>query len=152
MPPAHINLLKNAHWWLEFDQKLFVHGGFDLKKPLRDQSLQMLTWDRDLLAGAWEKHLRGENFEYPVYQEIFIGHTTTEIYKTTEPLHLGNLWNLDTGAGWAGKLTIMDITTHQYWQSDLALELYPSMGRKSIEEYNLKSSKIKPDQFLPTQC
>jgi serine/threonine protein phosphatase 1 len=35
-----------------------------------------------------------------------------------------NIWNLDTGAGYNGKLTIMDIKTKEYWQSDLVTELY----------------------------
>ena len=30
-----------------------------------------------------------------------------------------NVWNLDTGAGYGYKLTIMDIDTKQYWQSDV---------------------------------
>ena len=36
-----------------------------------------------------------------------------------------NVWNLDTGGGWLGKLTIMDIDTKQFWQSDFVYELYP---------------------------
>lgn len=36
-----------------------------------------------------------------------------------------NVWNIDTGAGWSGKLTIMDIDTKEYWQSDFVKELYP---------------------------
>jgi len=35
------------------------------------------------------------------------------------------VWNLDTGAGMSGKLTVMDIDTKEYWQSDLVTELYP---------------------------
>ena len=36
----------------------------------------------------------------------------------------GNIFNLDTGAGWDGKLTIMDIDTLRYWQSDNVKTLY----------------------------
>ena len=36
---------------------------------------------------------------------------------------------IDTGAGWEGRLTIMDIETKQFWQSDLVTDLYPGMGR-----------------------
>ena len=35
-----------------------------------------------------------------------------------EPVKLGKLWDIDTGAGWAGKLTVMDVDTEKYWQSD----------------------------------
>ena len=64
-----------------------------------------------------------------------MGHTTTQWFarnkerkgltpdKTfelgTKPLFLCNVIMLDTGAGWFGKMTIMDVNTHEYWQSDL---------------------------------
>jgi serine/threonine protein phosphatase 1 len=35
-----------------------------------------------------------------------------------------NIWNLDTGAGFKGRLTIMEVETKAYWQSDLLTELY----------------------------
>lgn len=37
-----------------------------------------------------------------------------------------NVWNLDTGSGFSGKLTIMDIDTKEFWQSDFVRELYPN--------------------------
>ena len=37
-----------------------------------------------------------------------------------------NVWNLDTGAGYRGRLTIMDIDSKKYWQSDNAILLYPN--------------------------
>ncbi len=39
-------------------------------------------------------------------------------------MQAANIWNLDTGAGFKGKLTIMDVTTKEYFQSDLAQDLY----------------------------
>jgi serine/threonine protein phosphatase 1 len=36
-----------------------------------------------------------------------------------------NVWNIDTGAAFTGKLTIMDIDTRQFWQSDPVKNLYP---------------------------
>jgi serine/threonine protein phosphatase 1 len=65
------------------------------------------------------------NIEEPC-KEIFIGHTSTLLWKKTEPIHAANIWNLDTGAGSHGKLTIMDVETKQYYQSDLASLLYPN--------------------------
>lgn len=35
-----------------------------------------------------------------------------------------NILNLDTGAGHSGRLTIMDISTKKFWQSDPLPELY----------------------------
>lgn len=127
MPQAHIGFLKNAHLWVKFDRKLFVHAGFDPKKPMINHDLQTLVWDRDLLNDAWKKYLRNEDCQYADFEEIYLGHTTTELYNSLKPLKLCNVWALDTGAGWSGKLTIMDVATKKYWQSDLTPQLY---GRK----------------------
>jgi serine/threonine protein phosphatase 1 len=37
-----------------------------------------------------------------------------------------NVWNIDTGAAFTGKLTIMDIDTKNFWQSDPVRNLYPN--------------------------
>jgi len=63
------------------------------------------------------------------YKEIYLGHTTTQEFRSMLPLHFCNVWALDTGAGWSGKLTIMDVDTKQYWQSDLTPVLYGLKGR-----------------------
>ena len=130
MPKAHVDLLKNAHLWIEYNDKLFVHAGFDPKKPMAKQGLQILVWDRDLLGDAWKKYLRGEvDYQYTEFKEIYLGHTTTEMFHSLRPMNFCNIWALDTGAGWSGKLTIMDVDTHEYWQSDLTPELYGVKGR-----------------------
>ena len=130
MPKAHVDLLKNAHLWVEYNDKLFVHAGFDPKKPMAGQGLQTLVWDRDLLGDAWKKYLRGEvDYQYTEFKEIYLGHTTTEMFHSIKPMKLCNIWALDTGAGWSGKLTIMDVDTHEYWQSDLTPKLYGIKGR-----------------------
>jgi serine/threonine protein phosphatase 1 len=36
-----------------------------------------------------------------------------------------NITNMDTGAGHTGKLTIMDIDSKIFWQSDPLPKLYP---------------------------
>ncbi|MBI5415570.1 MAG: metallophosphoesterase [Candidatus Omnitrophica bacterium] len=127
MPPAHIDFLKNARRWLEFDGKLFVHGGFDPRRPIGEQPLEFIVWDRDLLKDAWERAARGEDCRYGGFEEIYLGHTPTHLFDSTQPLHLCNIRALDTGAGWWGKLTIMDITTKHYWQSDMTPSLYPGV-------------------------
>lgn len=44
--------------------------------------------------------------------------------KELKPVRSSNVWNLDQGAGYEGKLTIMDVDTHEYWQSDIISDLY----------------------------
>ena len=36
-----------------------------------------------------------------------------------------NVGNLDTGAAFTGKLSLMDINTKEFWQSDPVWKLYP---------------------------
>jgi serine/threonine protein phosphatase 1 len=57
-------------------------------------------------------------------RRIFIGHSSTINWKTDRPMRAANVWNLDTGAGSGGRLTIMDVETREFWQSDLMRELY----------------------------
>jgi serine/threonine protein phosphatase 1 len=53
------------------------------------------------------------------FREIFIGHTPTMNWDTDKPMRAVNIFNIDTGARHGGRLTIMDVRTKQYWQSDL---------------------------------
>ena len=64
-----------------------------------------------------------------MYKNVFIGHTGL---IQGIPEKAVNVWNLDTNAGWGNKLTIMDVDTEEYWQSDLITTLYPNFknGRK----------------------
>ena len=124
MPQAHIDFLKGGQLWIEVQNKLFVHAGFVPALPLEQNSAQVLVWDRDLLKDAWEAANYRREEQITKYDDIFIGHTTTELYNTLQPIHVCNVWNIDTGAGWSGKLTIMDVDTKEYWQSDLSPDLY----------------------------
>lgn len=124
MPKAHIDFLKNGQLWIERDDQVFVHGGFNPDIPLSSHSAQALVWDRRLLDMAWKMQAEGRKRKLGRYKDIFVGHTTSELYNTLQPIHVCNVWNIDTGAGWSGKLTIMDVDTKEYWQSDLTPDLY----------------------------
>lgn len=124
MPQAHIDFLKNAHLWLELDGQIFVHGGFYPRVPLTEQTAQTLMWDRDLLDAAWKNGLAGIEENFGGFKDIFVGHTTTQMYRNLEPIHACNVCDLDTGAGWSGKLTMMNVKTKKYWQSDFSADLY----------------------------
>jgi hypothetical protein len=42
------------------------------------------------------------------------------------PVHKANVWNMDTGAAYTGALSVMDINTNEFWQSDPLPFLYPN--------------------------
>lgn len=109
---------KAARYYLDDKKRLFVHGGFKLGVPIDEQPLRYLSWDRDLYDN------RNNVFDISPYSEIFIGHTSTWNISHY-PFCRNNVWFLDQGAGWEGKLTIMDVDTHKFWQSDRVANLYP---------------------------
>jgi serine/threonine protein phosphatase 1 len=138
---SHINFLRlMPDYYLDDSNRLFVHAGFtSMHGVLKEQNPINFRWDRTL----WEMVLsmntsltKDSNF-YPKrlrhYSEIFIGHTPTTHYNEALPMHFANVWNIDTGAAFKGKLTIMNVDTKQYWQSDPLPLLYPDeMGRNAI--------------------
>jgi serine/threonine protein phosphatase 1 len=64
------------------------------------------------------------------FERVFIGHTSCFRLDKGNPVWAGGVINLDTGAGWNGVLTIMDVDTEEYWQSDNVRKLYPNtVGR-----------------------
>jgi len=131
VPESHRNLLQSAALFMELDNKLFVHGGINPNMELTKQDPEFLMWDRDLLSDAVRTTKKMPEHRYGQWEDIFVGHTTTECYRTLKPIHACNVWAVDTGAGWSGKLTMMNIDNHDYWQSDLVPDLYPNIqGRR----------------------
>lgn len=139
MTPEHLHLIKHGNYLYEDENnRLFVHGGIDYKKSFEFQTTTECMWDRHLIESAWMTHKMNPNHKYSTYDTIFVGHTTTQIFKRYkqrheeaeyeedfEPIFACNVIDLDTGAGWNGKLTIMNVDTKEYFQSDKARELYP---------------------------
>jgi len=133
VPASHVNLLKKAPLYIEIDKKLFVHSGINPGIAMNKQDSELLMWDRDLLYDAVRIDKTKPNQKFGKWDDIFIGHTTTQCYHTLEPIHACNIWAIDTGGGWNGKLTIMDIDSHEYWQSDLLPTLYPNIPGRHIK-------------------
>ena len=90
----------------------------------------MFYWDRTLweTALAMDPELPKTSDYYPKrfrqYSEIYIGHTPTTYIGESTPHNRANIWNIDTGAGFAGKLSIIDVDTNEFWQSDPLYLLY----------------------------
>jgi serine/threonine protein phosphatase 1 len=113
---THQEFFNKAQPYYIQDKMLFIHGGFDARhgKKVEDCNLQFLTWDRDLIEYAMEGN------RIPGYEWIFVGHTTTQSYSyDLKPIRFNNLYMLDCGAGWTGKLCIMNILTKEYWLSKI---------------------------------
>jgi len=134
IPYRHKEFFKNQlSYYRDEENNLFIHGGFNRHFYLKEQIQETFWWDRDLWNAALSFGHMSEMEGTPKYKfkmienfkEVFIGHTTTECWKKTVPMHAANIWNLDTGAGMFGKLSIMNVDTKEYFQSDTGKELYP---------------------------
>lgn len=121
----HKEFLNSAVPYLEKDGMLFVHGGYYYNANVKATPEHELYWDRDLFYSTFSYHHTIPHG----YKKIFIGHTTTEVLGGTEPLEFNNIVAMDTGAGWSGRLTLMNVDTGEYVQSDLVQDLYPYGGR-----------------------
>lgn len=139
IPESHIRFFSHQiDYYIDDKLRIFTHGGFNRHYLLRDQLTEMFCWDRDLwMAALSYKELEPMGAKFRIAEpctEVYIGHTATTAWKTDKPMKSANIWNLDTGAGFHGKLTIMDADTHEYWQSDLVQQIYPDeLGRRQFK-------------------
>lgn len=134
----HIRFLKSMHnYHIDSENRLYVHAGFTNMHGVEHEYFpNLIFWDRTLweTAMALDKSISTDSKYYPkrlsLYKEIFIGHTPVTRLGETTPLNFANVWNVDTGAAFLGALTIMDVDTKQFWQSDPLPSLYPNeIGR-----------------------
>ncbi|MBS1532548.1 MAG: metallophosphoesterase [Bacteroidetes bacterium] len=112
-------------YYIDGQNRCFVHGGFKRDKPFHGQATSAYYLDRDLWTTAISCHNEGGSLAVETsFSEIYIGHTATAQLGVHHPLNACNIWNIDTGAGASGRLTIMDVDTKEYWQSDRIPTLY----------------------------
>lgn len=133
----HIDFLEQLTLFhVDTHNRLFVHGGYTNLRGIQNEYHEgVVYWDRTLweTALALDPKLELTNVRYPKrlkrFKEIFIGHTTVQEIGENTPQNFANVWNVDTGAGFGHKLSILDVDTKEYWQSDNLSELYNSPGR-----------------------
>jgi serine/threonine protein phosphatase 1 len=132
IPQSHIDLIKNSRWYYELDNMLFVHAGFNEKKKISQHKMNELVWDRSLIQNAFYLHKEDKHPSYGQYDKIFIGHTPTIYFDDSwdKPVKFGNIFLIDTGAAYTGKVSLVDIDSGIVTQSDIVRTLYPGhLGR-----------------------
>lgn len=128
---SHLEFFNNMRdFYIDEENRGFVHAGFTSDKGLGfEEDSETYYWDRSLWTLAY-KELDSENQIFKVHKEVFIGHTPTLNFEETTPMKKSNIWNIDTGSAYTGCITILDVNTKEYWQSDVVMELYPDdVGR-----------------------
>lgn len=134
----HLVFFENLKMYhIDDKNRLFLHAGFTSMHGVKKEIFkQTLYFDRTLweMALTMDKSIDEKSDRYPKrlkhYHEIYIGHTPTTNFNVDVPMNAANIWNVDTGAAFKGKITGMDIDTKVYLQSDAVFKLYPDeMGR-----------------------
>lgn len=141
-----------VNYYIDEDNNGFVHGGFTSLQGLGHETYEDdYYWDRDMWTQAVTIDSRnpgdlpytGPGRMYK-HKHIFIGHSQTLYWNVKPnypeyndpnqpkngsivvPMTRCNVTNVDTGAGGPkGRLTIMDIHSREYWQSDTMSTFYP---------------------------
>jgi serine/threonine protein phosphatase 1 len=130
---SHLHFFERMKmYYIDEQNRLFIHAGFtSMHGPVQEFYSTNYTWDRTLweMAITMDKRIKKDSLLFPkrlkLFHEIYIGHTPTINYNAEEPMQGCNVWNLDTGAAFTGKLTIMNIDTKMFWQSDRVQNFYP---------------------------
>ena len=139
----HLQFFENQlPYFVDEFSNVYVHGGFNRHYPLAEQPKKdIYWWDRDLLLQAMSaKTITDPRYSAMRFKDgnklsrIFLGHTTTTLWSrydesnkkvpNDKPMFVDRIVNLDTGAGFDGRLTIMDTSSLEYWQSDPVQILY----------------------------
>jgi len=130
----HIDFLENLHdFYLDDQNRLFIHAGFtNLNGIAFEYFPKSFYWDRTLweTALALDPRIEKDSSFFPkrltLYSEIYIGHTPTTRINETVPVNKACVWNIDTGAAFNGPLTLLNIETKMFFQSDRLPKLYPN--------------------------
>jgi serine/threonine protein phosphatase 1 len=141
LPKSHVDFYTNQlPYYIDSNNRLFVHGGFNRHYKITEQAEDIMLWDRDLFNSALSYEAMSEESKsknkfkmVDNFLEVFIGHTPTLNWLNpdksyiTLPMKAANIYNLDTGGGYKhGKITIMNVDTKEFFQSDLSVTLYPN--------------------------
>lgn len=119
-------------FYLDQENRLFIHAGYtSIHGVTKEVHQSNYCFDRTLweMALIMDKRITKDSNLFPkrllLYKEIYVGHTPTINYGVEVPMQGCNVWNIDTGAAFSGKLSCLDIDTKEFWQSDTLLSLYP---------------------------
>ena len=129
----HLLFLENLiNFHIDSENRLFLHAGFtNLHGPDYEFYPNMVYWDRTLweMACALDTSISEADDRYPkrlkLFKEIYIGHTPVTRIGLDKPTNFANVWNVDTGAAFKGKISMLDIDSKEIWQSDPVHLLYP---------------------------
>ncbi|OAD43400.1 metallophosphoesterase family protein [Polaribacter atrinae] len=130
----HLEFFENLPlYYIDTENRLFLHAGFTSMHGVeKEQFKELFYLDRSLweMLLVLDRKIEKDSIFYPKriqhYKEIYIGHTPTTNYNNPNPMNIANVWNVDTGAAFKGKVTGLNIETKEFVQSDNLPSLYPN--------------------------
>ncbi|WP_298900516.1 metallophosphoesterase family protein [uncultured Psychroserpens sp.] len=145
----HLNFFERMEYYhIDSHNRLFVHAGFTSMHGVEQEvHPENLYFDRTLWETAltMDKTISRDSELFPKrlkhYHEIYIGHTPTIRFGSDQPIHVVNLWNVDTGAAFDGKLSALDLETKAVFQSDVVMSLYPNESGRNASPYRIIKDK-----------
>lgn len=119
---------------IDSENRLFIHAGFTSMHGVEKEVFTACFYfDRTLWEMALaldSSNIAEDSSIYPNrlkhYSEIYIGHTPTTNFGFTRPTKAANVWNIDTGAAFKGKLSAINLDTKDVFQTDTLPSLYPN--------------------------
>jgi serine/threonine protein phosphatase 1 len=104
LPPEHVAFLERLRLYHETNSHIFVHANYVPNQPVAKQSPDTLL------------RLRLEKLPGPHYSKktVVVGHTRQ---KDGAILDVGYLKCIDTGCGFGGPLTALDVDSGKVWQA-----------------------------------
>lgn len=121
-----------VNYYVDNENRLFVHAGFTNQKgPEEEYTPTPFYWDRTLweMALSLDPSLKPGDTHYPkrleLFKEIYIGHTPVTRIGKTKPVNAANVYNVDTGAAFKGKISLLDVNSKELVQSEEVWTLYP---------------------------
>lgn len=131
---VHLQFFENLKLYhIDSENRLFLHAGFTSMHGVEKESFDSTFYfDRTLweMALTMDDGIDEDSVYYPNrlkhYNEIIIGHTPTINYNENEPMKAQNVWNIDTGAAFTGRLSAINVETKEVFQSEAVCDLYPN--------------------------
>lgn len=118
---------KQLDYFVDEEQRLFVHAGYDPTQLISTQEASLLNNSRVYYRMMQWAEQNALEFPFDIngFSEVFIGHSPTiKDYNHDRPVHIQHLWNVDQGCKSRGRLTLMNVETKEYVQSDIVQTLY----------------------------
>lgn len=130
----YLTFLQSAKDYYIDNNRLFVHAGFDVKIPFLFNTSKQFRHDRNMVMLAYESRKTHSRITHE-FDQVYVGHVCLHHIDDdlTMPQHWTNVWCMDTGAGFEGRLSMMDVDSGEIFQSEPVLTLYPTeKGRNGI--------------------